>query len=258
MTPWVKFILTSCLGLALAATCSAVGAPPLTTGDTGGVPGGASAPISFSGSTTAGSLWVLSIFIQDTTSTVTTINGYTGCSGPALGSWTVVTNKGSTTQAILLYTPNQIASCSGVNITLSASTTWAAKFVEYGGMATATPLDCNNTTGGTGTGTTAASGSCTSTCTNETVVIAGGMKTGGNTFTPQVGNGYTIAIQRAGGSQSEVVEDKNTLVAGAQSDSPTVGSSGEYALNTAVFKQSTSVCGGTVAPTQIGVFSIGP
>jgi hypothetical protein len=98
------------------------------------------------------------------------------------------------------------------------------KVAEYSGLSGGIDVDAT----GTGSGTSLTTSSVSTNFANETLFIGAGIKTGGVTFT--AGSGFTVELQRSGGSESEAIADKNVTSTGSYAGALTASSSGEWEM----------------------------
>jgi glycosyl hydrolase family 16/IPT/TIG domain-containing protein len=199
---------------------------------------GSSVAATYPAAQTAGNLNVVAVMWGDVTSAVSSVtdtrgNTYTLAVGP--------TRANGLTSAIY-YAKNIAAGSNTVTVSFNQSAGWPnINVMEYSGLDTTNPLDVVSTA--SGSGTTANSGSATTTVANELIVGAGNPVT---TFTA-AGTGFTNRIINSFGGISE---DKIVTSAGSYNATATL-TSGGWVMQMAAFRASgTSGQGsGNPAPT---------
>ena len=155
---------------------------------------GASLAVAYPVVQTAGNMNVVAVMWGDTTSTVSSVtdsqnNTYVLAVGPTTASGL---------SSALYYAANIIGGSNTVTVTFNTTAAWPnVNVMEYSGLSTSNPLDV--TSAGTGAGTTANSGSATTTSASELIVGAGNPVT---TFTA-AGSGFTSRVINSFGGISE-------------------------------------------------------
>ena len=199
---------------------------------------GASLPVAYPVAQTAGNMNVVAVMWGDTTSTVSSVtdsqnNTYVLAVGPTTASGL---------SSALYYAANIIGGSNTVTVTFNTTAAWPnVNVMEYSGLSTSNPLDV--TSAGTGAGTTANSGSATTTSASELIVGAGNPV---STFTA-AGSGFTSRVINSFGGISE---DKIVNATGSYNATATM-TSGGWVMQMATFRAQTS--GRNLAPTVSGV-----
>ena len=199
---------------------------------------GASLPVAYPVAQTAGNMNVVAVMWGDTTSTVSSVtdsqnNTYVLAVGPTTASGL---------SSALYYAANIIGGSNTVTVTFNTTAAWPnVNVMEYSGLSTSNPLDV--TSAGTGAGTTANSGSATTTSASELIVGAGNPVT---TFTA-AGSGFTSRVINSFGGISE---DKIVNATGSYNATATM-TSGGWVMQMATFRAQTS--GRNPAPMVSGV-----
>jgi hypothetical protein len=184
---------------------------------------GASLAVAYPVAQTAGNMNVVAVMWGDTTSTVSSVtdsqkNTYVLAVGPATASGL---------SSALYYAANIIGGSNTVTVTFNTTAAWPnVNVMEYSGLSTSNPLDV--TSAGTGAGTTANSGSATTTSASELIVGAGNPVT---TFTA-AGSGFTSRVINSFGGISE---DKIVNATGSYNATATM-TSGGWVMQVATFK----------------------
>jgi hypothetical protein len=184
---------------------------------------GSSVAGTFAAAQTLGNLNVVAVMWGDTTSAVTSVtdskgNAYSLAVGPTTAS--------GLTSAIY-YAKNIAAGSNTVTVTFNQTAGWPnINVLEYSGLSTTSPLDVTATA--SGTGTTANSGSATTTAASELIVGPGNPLT---TFTA-AGSGFSNRIINSFGGISE---DKIVSSAGSYNATATM-TSGGWVMQMATFK----------------------
>jgi hypothetical protein len=187
-------------------------------------PTNTSVSVAYSNAQTAGNLDIVAVGWGDTTSAISSVtdskgNSYSRAVGP--------TSNTGLQQAI--YYARNIA---GGNNTVTVKFNQAAAYpdvriLEYSGLDPASPLDV--TAAAAGNGTSASSGSATTTAANELIFGAGA--TTGTAFTAP-GPGFTTRVLNIYGS---LAEDKTVSSTGSNAASAT-NSGGYWVMQMATFK----------------------
>ncbi len=202
---------------------------------------GSSMAITYPAAQTAGNLNVVEVMWGDTTSAVSTVadnrgNTYALAVGP-----TKVTGLTSA----IYYAKNIAGGSTTVTVTFNQTAAYPnINILEYSGLNTSSPLDVFSAA--TGSGTTANSGSATTTAASELIVGAGNPSSG---FTA-AGSGFTKRLVNAYGG---IAEDEIVSSTGSYSATATM-TSGTYVMQMATFRASSQGTGNP-APT---VSSISP
>ena len=186
---------------------------------------GSSVAIVFTAGQTAGNLNVVEIMWGDTTSTISSVtdskgNTYALAVGPT---------KTTALTSAIYYAKNIAAGSNTVTVKFNTSAAYPnINVLEYSGLDTTSPLDV--TAAATGTGTTANSGSATTTAAKELIVGAGNPSSG---FTA-AGSGFTSRLINAYGGISE---DKIVSSTGSYNATATM-TSGNWVMQMATFRAS--------------------
>jgi hypothetical protein len=189
----------------------------------GTVKTGASLAVAYPVAQTAGNMNVVAVMWGDTTSTVSSVtdsqkNTYVLAVGPTTASGL---------SSALYYAANIIGGSNTVTVTFNTTAAWPnVNVMEYSGLSTSNPLDV--TSAGTGAGTTANSGSATTTSASELIVGAGNPVT---TF-KAAGSGFTSRVINSFGGISE---DKIVNATGSYNATATM-TSGGWIMQVATFK----------------------
>jgi chitodextrinase len=150
-------------------------------------------------------------------------NSYTLAVGPTL------TGFGN---ASIYYAKNIAAATAGSNtvtVTFNGGVPFPdIRIAEYSGINTTSPLDVSAVA--TGTGTTADSGSATTTVANELLIGSNWVTTG----TPSAGSGYSS--RQISGWDGDILEDRIVSVTGAYNATSPVSPSGSWIMQMAAFK----------------------
>ncbi len=187
---------------------------------------GSSEAIAFSAAQTAGNLNVVAVMWGDTTSTVTSVtdskgNTYALAVGPT---------KATGLTSAIYYAKNIAGGSNTVTVKFNQTAGWPnVNVLEYSGLDTANPLDVK--AAATGTGTTANSGSVTTTSASELIVGAGNPT---SVFTA-AGSGFSNRIINSFGGISE---DKIVSSTGSYNATATL-TSGTWVMQMATFRAST-------------------
>ncbi|MEJ0037686.1 MAG: Calx-beta domain-containing protein [Gammaproteobacteria bacterium] len=231
-------IFVSLLGSLLVIPC-AEAAIAYVQGSATVVVGTNTISATFAGAQTAGNLNVVAIGWADDTTSVSSVtdsrgNVYTLAAGP--------TRRAGAASSYIYYAKNIVSAGAGANtITAtitSASVTWPEiRISEYSGLDTTSPVDVVQ--GANGSGTSVNTGSFTT--TNATDLIFAWVYVQ-NSITA-AGSGYTARTFASG----DLVEDRQTTVAGSYSATATMGTSGWWLIQAAAFKA--AAAGDTQAPT---------
>jgi hypothetical protein len=184
---------------------------------------GSTIAATFAAAQTAGNLNVVAVMWGDTTSTVTGVtdskgNTYALALGPT---------RASGLSSAIYYAKNIGAGSNTVTVAFNQSAAAPnINVMEYSGLSTTSPLDV--TAGATGSGTTANSGSATTTAASELIVGAGNPVTA---FTA-AGSGFSNRVINAFGGISE---DKIVSTTGSYNATATL-TSGGWVMQMATFK----------------------
>jgi hypothetical protein len=188
-------------------------------------PSNTSVSVAYSNAQTAGNLNIVAVGWGDTTSSISSVtdtkgNNYTRAVGPT-------SNTGL--QQAIYYAKNIAGGSNTVTVKFNQSAAYPdVRILEYSGLNPTSPLDV--TAAGTGNGTSASSGSATTTSANELIFGAG--TTAGTAFTAP-GSGFTTRIVNIYGS---LAEDKTVSSAGSNAATAT-NSGGAWVMQMATFKQ---------------------
>ena len=193
-----------------------------------------SVSVAYSNAQTAGNLNIVAVGWGDTISAISSVtdskgNTYTRAVGPT-------SNTGL--QQAIYYAKNIASGSNTVTVKFNQAAAYPdVRIVEYSGLDPTSPLDV--TAAGTGNGTSASSGSATTTSANELIFGAG--STTGTAFTAP-GSGFTTRIVNIYGN---LAEDK--MVSSTGSNAATATNSGGYwIMQMATFKASASSSAPTV------------
>ena len=181
--------------------------------------------ITYTAAQTAGNLNVVAVMWGDTTSTVSSVtdskgNTYALAVGPT---------KATGLTSAIYYAKNIAGGSNTVTVKFNQTASYPnVNVLEYSGLDTANPLDVR--AAATGSGTTANSGSATTTSANELIVGAGNPT---SVFTA-AGSGFTSRIINAFGGISE---DKIVSSTGSYNATATL-TSGTWVMQMATFRAS--------------------
>jgi RHS repeat-associated protein len=199
---------------------------------------GSSIAVAYTNAQAAGNLNVVAVMWGDTTSTVSSVTDSRGNTYALAVGPTRVTGLSSS----IYYAKNIAAGSNTVTVTFNQTAGFPnVNVLEYSGLSTTSPLDV--TAGATGTGTTANSGSATTTSANELIVGMGNPT--GSGFTA-AGSGFTSRIINSFGGISE---DKIVTSTGSYNATATLNS-GTWVMQMAAFRASG---GGNPAPTVTAI-----
>ena len=220
-----------------AASTSGISFVQANSGPSTIQPSNTSVSVAYSNTQTAGNLNVVAIGWGDTVSAISSVtdakgNTYTRAAGPT-----------STTgvQQAIYYAKNIAVGSNTVTVKFNQSAAYPdVRILEYSGLDPTSPLDV--TAAAAGSGTSANSGSATTTSANELIFGAG--TTTGTAFTAP-GSGFTSRIVNIYGN---LVEDKTVSSAGSNSATAT-NSGGDWVMQMATFKASAS----SPSPTVLSV-----
>jgi hypothetical protein len=187
--------------------------------------GETSVSVAYANAQTAGNLNIVAVGWGDATSAISSVsdtkgNTYTRAVGPT-------SNTGL--QQAIYYARNIAGGSNTVTVKFNQAAAYPdVRLLEYSGLNATNPLDV--TAAGTGNGTSASSGSATTTSANELIFGAG--TTTGTAFTAP-GSGFSTRIVNIYGS---LAEDKTVSSAGSNAASAT-NSGGNWVMQMATFKQ---------------------
>ena len=190
---------------------------------------------------TAGNLNIVVVGWNDTTATVSSVvdsrgNTYTLAVGPT---------SGTALRQSIYYAKNIAGGSNTVTVTFSQAAFFPdVRVLEYSGLDPTAPLDV--TAGAAGTGTSANSGSATTTSANELVFGAG---TTGGTF-GTVGTGFVARIITP---NSDIAIDKTVNSTGSYNATSALPYSSTWVMQMATFRASGQGGGGNPAPTVTGI-----
>src|SRR6266478_755413 len=183
-----------------------------------------SVAVTYPAAQTAGNTNIVAVGRKNTTSTVSAVtdsrgNSYVLAVGPT---------SGTGLRQSIYYAKNIAAGSNSVTVTFNTAAPFAdVRVLEYHGLDTTTPLD--KTAGAAGSGTSASSGSATTTVANELIFGAGVTS---NAFTA-AGSGFTSRIITS--PDKDIAEDKVVTSTGSNSAAGTVTSS-NWVMQMATFK----------------------
>ena len=198
----------------------------------------ASVAVTYTVAQTAGNLNVVAVMWGDTTSTVSSVTDSKG----NIYALAVGPTKASGLTSAIYYAKNIASGSNTVTVKFNQTASYPnVNVLEYSGLDTANPLDVR--AAATGSGTTANSGSATTTSANELIVGAGNP----TSVFKSPGSGFTSRVINAFGGISE---DKVVSSTGSYNATATL-SSGTWVMQMATFRASgTSGQGsGNPAPT---------
>ena len=187
-----------------------------------------SVSVAYSNVQTAGHLNIVAVGWGDTTSAISSVtdskgNTYTRAAGPT-------SNTGL--QQAIYYAKNIAAGSNTVTVKFNQAAAYPdVRILEYSGLDPSSPLDA--TAAAVGNGTSASSGSATTTSANELIFGAG--TTTGTAFTAP-GSGFTTRIVNNYGNMAE---DKVASSSGSYAATAT-NSSGNWVMQMATFRASSS------------------
>ena len=199
---------------------------------------GASEAITFTAAQTSGNLNVVAVMWGDTTSTVSSVTDSKG----NIYALAVGPTKASGLTSAIYYAKNIVSGSNTVTVKFNQTASYPnVNVLEYSGLDTANPLDVR--AAATGNGTTANSGSATTSSANELIVGAGNP----TSVFKSPGSGFTSRVINAFGGISE---DKVVSSTGSYNATATL-SSGTWVMQMATFRaRGTSGQGsGNPAPT---------
>ena len=202
---------------------------------------GSSISVTFTAVQTAGNLNVVSVMWGNTTSSVSSVTDSKGNSyALALGP-TRVTGLSSA----IYYAKNIAAGSNTVTVNFSPSAAFPnVNVLEYSGLSTTSPLDV--AAGATGSGTTANSGSATTTSASELIFGAGNPT---SSFTA-AGSGFNNRVINSYGG---IAEDRIVSSTGSYNATATL-SSGTWVMQMVAFRASGTSGGSNPAP-KVSVIS---
>jgi hypothetical protein len=186
---------------------------------------GASEAITFTAAQTSGNLNVVAVMWGDTTSTVSSVTDSKG----NIYALAVGPTKASGLTSAIYYAKNIASGSNTVTVKFNQTASYPnVNVLEYSGLDTANPLDVR--AAATGSGTTANSGSATTTSANELIVGAGNP----TSVFKSPGSGFTSRVINAFGGISE---DKVVSSTGSYNATATL-SSGTWVMQMATFRAS--------------------
>ena len=186
---------------------------------------GASEAITFTAAQTSGNLNVVAVMWGDTTSTVSSVTDSKG----NIYALAVGPTKASGLTSAIYYAKNIASGSNTVTVKFNQTASYPnVNVLEYRGLDTANPLDVRAPA--TGSGTTANSGSATTTSANELIVGAGNP----TSVFKSPGSGFTSRVINAFGGISE---DKVVSSTGSYNATATL-SSGTWVMQMATFRAS--------------------
>src|ERR1700722_3193408 len=184
---------------------------------------GASEAITFTAAQTAGNLNVVAVRWGDTTSAVSSVTDSKG----NIYALAVGPTKASGLTSAIYYAKNIASGSNTVTVKFNQTASYPnVNVLEYRGLDTANPLDVR--AAATGSGTTANSGSATTTSANELIVGAGNP----TTVFKSPGSGFTSRVINAFGGISE---DKIVSSTGNYNATATL-TSGTWVMQMAAFR----------------------
>ena len=193
-----------------------------------------SVPVTYTGAQTAGNTNILAIGWNNATSNITSVTDSAGNTYQLA----VPTARGSGVSQAIYYANNIKAAAAGTN-TVTATFNTATPYVdvralEYSGLDPVNPFDVG--TSASGTGTSANSGTVTTTAANALIfgagITTGGFSTAGTNFTTRI-----ITIPDA-----DIAQDRIVTATGAYSATAPV--SGAWVMQVATFKAAAAGGGG--------------
>ena len=201
----------------------------------------ASVSVPYASSQNAADLNIVVVGWNDTTSSVSSVtdklgNVYTLAVGPTTASGA---------RQSIYYAKNIKGGSNTVNVAFNQAAAYPdIRVLEYAGADTTNPLDV--TAAAVGSGTTANSGSATTTAANDLIVGADTIATG----TPGPGTGFIARIITT--HDSDLAEDKTGTTAGSYSATAPLSPSGYWVMQMAAFKLA-GTGGSAPAPTVSSV-----
>ncbi len=191
---------------------------------------GSSLAIAMSAAQTAGNLNVVAVMWGDITSTVSSVTDSKG----NIYALAVGPTRSSPLSSAIYYAKNIVAGSNTVTVTFNQTASFPnVNVTEYSGLDMTNPLDV--TSSATGSGTTANSGSATTTASNELIVGVGNPT---SVFTA-AGSGFTSRIINSFGGISE---DKVVSSAGSYNATATL-TSGGWVMQMVAFRAASSGSG---------------
>jgi hypothetical protein len=178
--------------------------------------------VAYPGTQTLGDMNIVVVGWNDATSAVQSVtdsagNTYSLAIGPTTGTGL---------RQSIYYAPNIVAGSDTVTVRFNQAAIFAdVRILEYRGV---TALDVS--AGGSGTGTTANSGSATTRVANELIFGANTVSTGNKS----PGSGFTFRINTT--PDHDIAEDKVATVTGSNSASATLTSTSNWVMQMATFK----------------------
>ena len=180
--------------------------------------------VAYPGAQTAGDLNIVAVGWNDTTSTVSSVtdsqgNTYQLAIGPT---------RGTNLSQSIYYAPNIKGGSNTVTVNFNQAAAYVdVRVLEYSGLSTTSPLDVK--AGAAGSGTSASSGSATTTSANE-LIFGAGMTVG--SF-GAAGTGFTSRIITS--PDADIAEDRVVSSTGSYTATAT-NSSGAWVMQMATFK----------------------
>jgi hypothetical protein len=188
--------------------------------------------VAYSAPQIAGDLNIVVVGWNDTTSAVQSVtdsqgNTYQRAVGPT---------KGTALSQSIYYAKNIVAGNNIVKVTFNQAATFPdIRVLEYSGADTNNPLDV--TAANSGSGSTADSGSASTTAANELIFGAD------TVFTGNSGPGPTFTLRIITSPDADLAEDKTVSSRGSYSASAPLGGSGPWVMQMATFKMATQSAG---------------
>ena len=198
-----------------------------------------SVAVTYTGAQTAGNTNIVAIGWNNATSNITSVTDSAGNTYQLA----VPTARGSGVSQAIYYAKNIKAAAAGTN-TVTATFNTATPYVdvralEYSGLDPVNPFDVGASA--SGTGTSANSGTVTTTAANALIfgagITTGGFSTAGTNFTTRI-----ITVPDA-----DIAQDRIVTAAGAYSATAPV--SGAWVMQVATFKAAGAAGGDTTPPT---------
>ncbi len=200
----------------------------------------ASVPVTYSLAQTSGNLNIIAVGWNDTTSTVSSVtdsrgNAYALAIGPTTGTGL---------RQSIYYAKNIAAGSNTVTVTFNQAAAYVdIEALEYSGLDTSNPLD--TAAGAAGSGTSANSGSATTSSATD-LIFGAGMT---STHFAAAGTGFTSRIIT--NPDGDIAEDKTVNSMGSYNAAATATSS-NWVMQMAAFRASGG-SGGNPAPTVGGI-----
>jgi hypothetical protein len=190
-----------------------------------------SVAVTFTGAQSAGNTNIVAIGWNNTTSNITSVTDSAGNTYQLA----VPTARGTGISQAIYYAPNIKAAAAGTN-TITATFNTATPYVdvralEYSGLDPVSPFDVGASA--SGTGTTATSGTITTTAAND-LIFSAGMTSG--SFSA-AGTNFTTRIITT--PDADIAQDRTAITAGAYTATAPLSGSANWLIQAAAFKAAT-------------------